>query len=202
MKKLMLLALTLIPFGNAVAVVDQVQQQNAICYVKTNAPDLVFGQLPFSCNGKPENFVAHVKKEIGFLFQAKIIPNFDECLTSLFETKNMTNVARGVWDLRDSPVMSTNAATALAISDACKIIHDGKSSKIDNPIDRHKKRSAEVFPGYVKKTHSYKPFSILSTRQDKRMSDVYIANTFLCKTPIETLQVTMDLLQNYDLAGR
>ena len=201
MKKLLLLALALTPFGNATAVVDRAQQQNAICYVKTNAPDLVFGQLPFSCNGKPEKFVAHVKKEIGFLSQAKIIPNFDKCLTSLFKAKNMTNVARGVWDLRDSPVMSTNAATASAISDACKIIKDSNPSQIDNPSVRQKNRPTEVFPSYVKKMQSYKPFSILSARKDKHMSDVYIANTFLCKTPTETLQVTMDLLQNYDLVG-
>ena len=156
MKKILLFALTLIPFGNAVAVVDRVQQQNAICYVKTNAPDLVVGELPFSCNGKAEKFVAHVKKEIGFLSQTKIIPNFDECLTSLFEEKNMTNVARGVWDLRDSSFMSTNAATASAISDACKIIEDSNSPQIDNPSVRHKNRSTEVFPSHVEKTQSYK----------------------------------------------
>jgi hypothetical protein len=80
--------------------------------------------LPFSCDGKPEKFVADVKIEIDFLSQTKIIPNFDKCLTKLFEAINMTNVARGVWDLRDSKVMSTNAATAAAISNACKKIED------------------------------------------------------------------------------
>lgn len=81
MKNLLLLALILTPFGNAMAAVDRVQQQNAICYVKANAPDFVFGQLPFSCDGKPEKFVAHVKKEIEFLSQTKIIPSLDKCLT-------------------------------------------------------------------------------------------------------------------------
>lgn len=199
MKKTLVLALVITPFSNAMPVVALIQQQNAICYVKANAPDLVHGQLPFSCNGKPEQFVTHVKKEIGFLSQTKIIPNFDKCLTRLFETRNMTNVARGVWDLRDSPVMSTNAATASAISDACKIIANSSSSKIENPSVHEKSRSTQVFPDYVKKTQSYKPFSILSSRQDKQMSDVYIANTFLCKVPAEKLQVTMDLLRNYDL---
>lgn len=146
MQKFLLLALTLMPFGNATAVVDRVQQQNAICYVKTNAPDLVFGQLPFSCDGKPEKFVAHVKKEIDFLSGAKLIPNFDKCLMSLFEIKNMTNVARGVWDLRDSPVMATNAATASAISDACKIIEDSNSPQIAPPSVRQKNRPTEVSP--------------------------------------------------------
>ncbi|WP_157281232.1 hypothetical protein [Methyloversatilis universalis] len=199
MKKLLLLGFALTPIENATAVVDQVQQQNAICYIKTNAPDLVFGQLPFSCNGKPEKFVAHVKKEINFLSQSKIIPNFDKCLTSLLAIENMTNIARGVWDLRDSPVMSTNAATASAILNACKKIEANNSPQTGNPSVRQKSSSTEAFPSYVTKTWSYKPFSILSTRQDKRMSDAYIANSFLCKTPTETLQATMDLLRNYDL---
>lgn len=199
MKKTLLLALSLAPVCSAMAVVDQAQQQNAICYVKDKAPDLVFGSLPFSCNGKPEKFVAHVRKEVGFLSQTKIIPNFEKCLNSLFKVANMTNVARGVWDLRDSPVMATNTATASAISDACKIIDNNESSKIDDPSIRQKEGLMEVFPGNVKKTQSYKPFSISSTRQGKRMSDVFIARTFLCKTPSETLEATIDLLQNYDL---
>ena len=57
------------------------------------------------------------------------------------------------------------------------------------------------FPSYVIKTWSYKPFLILSTPLGLQMSDSYIANTFLCKTPTETLQATMDLLRNYDLTG-
>lgn len=201
MEKLILLALIFVPLGNAMAVVDRLQQQNAICYVKTNAPDLVFGQLPFSCNEKPDKFVAHVKKEIDFLRQTKIIPNFEECLTRLFEVQNMTNVARGVWDLRDSPVMSTNAATASAISDACKKIEGSSATQIENLSSRQKNTPMEVFPNNVNKTSTYKPFSILSTQQGKQLSDTYIANVFLCKTPTETLQATMDLIQNYDLVG-
>lgn len=198
MYKFLLLALILTPLGNATAVVDRVQRENAICYVKVNAPDLVSGQLPFSCDGKPEKFSVHVKREVDFLSKTKIIPNFEKCLPRLFEAQNMTNVARGVWDLRDSSVMSTNAATASAISDACKMI-DGNSSPIDNPSSRQKNGSVAAFPSNVKKTSSYKSFSILSTRQGKQMSDAYIANTFLCKSPSETMQLTMNLLQNYDL---
>ncbi|XVJ69219.1 MAG: hypothetical protein HEQ39_05870 [Rhizobacter sp.] len=199
--KTLFLALILMPFGNATAVVDRVQQQNAICFMKIHAPDLVFGELPFSCDGKPEKFLAHVKKETSFLSQAKIIPNFNKCLTSLFETKNMTNVARGVWDLRDSPILATNAATASAISDACKIIEGNKLSQIESSSVRERNESMEVFQSHVKKTHLYKSFFILSTRHGKQMSDFYMANTFLCKTPAETLQETMDLLKNYDLVA-
>lgn len=50
--------------GNANARVDKEQQQNALCYVKVNAPELVFGKLPFSCNKQPEKFVEHVKYQI------------------------------------------------------------------------------------------------------------------------------------------
>lgn len=59
----------------------------------------------------------------------------------------------------------------------------------------------ESFPSNIKKTWSYKPFSILSTQHNKQMSDVYIANTFLCKTPAATLPATMDLIQNYDVVN-
>lgn len=199
MKKLLLLAATLTPFGNATAVVDLDQQQNAICYVKANAPDLVYGQLPFPCNGKPEKFVAQVKKEIEFLSNTEIIPTLDKCLARLFEEQNMTNIARGVWGLRDSPIMNTNAATASAISDACEIIEDSRSPQIEPPPAHQRDRHAEAFPSNVKKIFPYKPFSIVSSRQGKRMSDIYIANTLLCKTPTETLQATMDLIKNYDL---
>ena len=126
----------ILPFGRATAVVDQDQQQNSICYIKKNAPNLMFGQLPFSCNGKPEKFVSHVKGEIVFISGTNLIKNFDKCVTKLFEAKNMTNVARGVWDLRDSPIMSTNAATASAISDACKIISEGTKNYPTKAVER------------------------------------------------------------------
>lgn len=74
-------------------------------------------------------------------------------------------------------------------------------SKPDGSSNRAKDGVNEAFPSNVNKTWSYKPFAILSTRQNKQMSDVYIANTFMCKTPAQTLQATMDLLQNYDLVG-
>ena len=59
----------------------------------------------------------------------------------------------------------------------------------------------ENFLENINKTWSYKPFSIISTRNNKRMNDVYIANTFLCKMPVATLQATMELLQNYDVVS-
>lgn len=149
MQRFLLLALTLMPFGNASAVVDRIQQQNAICYVEKYAPGLVFGKLPFSCDGKPEKFVAHVKKEVEFLSGAKLIPNFDKCLVGLFKTKHMTNVARGVWDLRDSSAMDTNAATASAISDACKLIEDSDSPQISPPVVRHINHPTEISPASI-----------------------------------------------------
>lgn len=106
----------------ASAVVDADRQQDAICFVKANAPTLVHGRLPFSCEGKPERFVALVKKESQFLEQTTMVPEFEKCKTRLFEKQSLVNVARGVWSLRDSPVMSTNAAVASSISDACKAI--------------------------------------------------------------------------------
>lgn len=130
MKKTILLALTIFSISNAMAVVDEDQQQNAICYVKAKSPDLVYGQLPFSCDGKPDKFVSQVKKELEFLSTTTLVPNLENCVVKIFEPKNMTNVARGVLDLKDSPVMSTNAATASSISDACKIITENSENKI------------------------------------------------------------------------
>lgn len=79
-------------------------------------------------------------------------------------------------------------------------------SRIEKQLDNSESRQAisarnQDFPSNVQKSWSYKPFSILSTQMDAQMSDSYIANAFLCKTPAETLQATMDLLQNYDLTG-
>ena len=196
MKKTILLFLIAF-FNNSFAAVDQAQQQNAICYLKANAPELLFGKLPFSCEKKPEKFVSSVKKEVGFLSETTIIPNLKTCLQNLFDKKNMVNVARGVWDLRDSPVLSTNAATASAISDTCKSIENTlqqEKNGVNSP-----REIEEPFPNNVKTTWSYKPFVILSSKLGKEMSDVSIAKKFVCKSPAETLQETMELLQNYDL---
>lgn len=65
-----------------------------------------------------------------------------------------------------------------------------------DPNDAH---SADIFPNNVEKTWRYKPFSITSTQHHKQMSDAYIANTFMCKSPMATLQETRDLIENYDL---
>lgn len=61
------------------------------------------------------------------------------------------------------------------------------------------KKTEEPFPNNVKTTWSYKPFAILSSKLGKEMSDVSIAKKFVCKSPTETLQESMELLQNYDL---
>lgn len=125
MKKTLILALAIFSTASASAAVDEDNQQNAICYVKANAPDLVFGELPFSCDGKPESFVAKIKEELGFLSTTDLVDNLKNCEVRIFELENMINVARGVWGLRDSPIMSTNAVIAASISDACKIINEG-----------------------------------------------------------------------------
>lgn len=70
---------------------------------------------------------------------------------------------------------------------------------VQNLPEKPISKPAESFPSNVKKTWSYKPFSILSSKLGKEMSDSYIANKFVCKTPTETLQESMELLQNYDL---
>lgn len=67
------------------------------------------------------------------------------------------------------------------------------------PFEKAKAKESELFPENVKKTWAYKPFSIHSSKLGKDMSDTYIANKFVCKTPMATLQETMYLLQNYDL---
>lgn len=67
--------------------------------------------------------------------------------------------------------------------------------------DQRSANSAETFPSYVGKNWRYKPFSITSTQHKKEMSDAYIANTFMCKTPMSTLAETRDLIENYDLVN-
>lgn len=74
-----------------------------------------------------------------------------------------------------------------------------KDKTPSNKNDTQKVRQTDVFPTRVKKHESYKPFTITSSKLGKEMSDVYIANKFLCKTPMEVLQETMNLLKNYDL---
>lgn len=51
------------------------------------------------------------------------------------------------------------------------------------------------------KSWAYKPFSVTSTSLKKEMGDDYIAEKLMCKTPVATMQETMDLFQNYDLVG-
>ncbi len=73
-----------------------------------------------------------------------------------------------------------------------------KTTKQSAP-EQPSKKVEEPFPNNVKTTWSYKPFAILSSKLGKEMSDVSIAKKFVCKSPTETLQESMELLQNYDL---
>lgn len=73
-----------------------------------------------------------------------------------------------------------------------------KTTKQNAP-EQPSKKAEEPFPNNVKTTWSYKPFAILSSKLGKEMSDVSIAKKFVCKSPTETLQESMELLQNYDL---
>lgn len=65
-------------------------------------------------------------------------------------------------------------------------------------VESRENNTTEIFPANVKKSWTYKPFSITSTQHRKQMNDAHIANTFMCKPPMATLQATMDLFQNYD----
>lgn len=120
-KILILLSIPLSSLTNVFAMVSDTQQQNAICFIKKKAPQMVFGHLPFSCNGQPEKFVTRVKNEINFLQKTNIIPNIDKCLPRLKKKEIMITIAATVWHLRDSPVLSDNAAIAFAISKACEV---------------------------------------------------------------------------------
>ena len=148
MKKILILALAIFSTASASAVVDEDNQQNAICYVKANAPDLVFGELPFSCDGKPGSFVAKIKEELGFLSTTDLVENLKNCEVRILEPENMTNVARGVWGLRNSPIMSTNAVIAASISDACKIINKGGEKTSAQESKAHE-ASKSVKPHYT-----------------------------------------------------
>lgn len=121
-KKLILLAILLIPLSNAFADVDPVRRVNAICYIHQNAPELVYGTLPFSCQGRSDRFVATVKSELDFLSGTILIPYFDKCLPLLKKKENMIMVARLVWDHRNSIIMSENVTTAFAIAGVCEML--------------------------------------------------------------------------------
>lgn len=57
------------------------------------------------------------------------------------------------------------------------------------------------FPSNVRKSWSYKPFSITSSQLKKEMPDFQVASIFMCKSPTAALAATMDLLRNYDVIG-
>lgn len=186
----------LLTLGAARAAVDQATQQNAICYVKEAAPRLVSGTLPFSCSKKPVAFVEQVRREARALAATTLVPNLPDCNVRLYESEHMLHIARSVWDLRDSPVLSTNAAIASSIADVCKAM-TGIPSRA--PTNSAAPSPAAAFPRGMEKTWSYKPFSILAREGNGQMSDVEAATRFLCKSPGDTLAQTMDLLKNYQV---
>lgn len=102
--------------------VSQDTQRNAFCYIKNNAPDLVHGDAPFSCHGRPELFVSSVANELLFMSTTNLIDRFNECQPHIFEKDNLTFIARDVWDMRDSPILSSKAAIAFSIKNTCKFI--------------------------------------------------------------------------------
>lgn len=61
--------------------------------------------------------------------------------------------------------------------------------------------AAADFPDYATKTHTYKPFSILSKNHTDTLNDIALSYAVLCKSPSESLAQTMDLLQNYEVVG-
>lgn len=187
---------TLLTLGVAHAAVDKATQQNAICFIKEAAPHLISGTLPFSCNKKPVAFVEQVRREARALAATSLVPNLPGCSDRLYESEHMLHIARSVWDLRDSPVLSTNAAIASSIADVCKAM-TGIASRA--PTTNAEPSPAAAFPSGMEKTWSYKPFSILAREGNGQMSDVEAATRFLCKSPGDTLSLTMDLLKNYQV---
>lgn len=106
----------------AQSAVSEDTQRNAFCYIKNNAPDLVQGEAPFSCHGRPELFVSSVANELLFISTTNLIDRFNECQPHIFEKDNLIFIARGVWDMRDSPIQSSKAAIAFSIKNTCKFI--------------------------------------------------------------------------------
>lgn len=185
MKKIILAALFL-P-GLAHSAVSEEQQKNLICYVKENRPDYISGKVPFSCDRRADAFVAYIHTQVQELASMNFIPNLDSCIKNIYETNNMVGVAQHMWGNRDygSP---SHVIAATAIYHVCAGL---KSDASENTSMTEQ----------VEKTASYKPFSILSSEHNTKMTDTVIANKFMCKTPTETLQDTLELMKDYDLVG-
>lgn len=131
--KAVLLIILLSQYEIAFARVDKVQQQNAICYVKENAPDLVFGKLTFSCKDKPQKFVEHIKESLP---DSDTNPNINLCVERLFEKENMIKVAKIIWNDRYNIILSTSASTFIAISEVCKIIKSKSQGNLEDDSEK------------------------------------------------------------------
>lgn len=133
------------------AAVNETQQQNVLCYVKKHAPDRVYGDLPFSCKGKPEAFVMTVKEWVGVMSEGNMQPNDVLCAKQIFEPQYMLEVAQTVWEVRDSPILSTPASTAFAVDRVCRMISAANSSdktaKPASPTDEASRKATEE--GYL-----------------------------------------------------
>lgn len=112
--------MTLLYANTASARVGEDVQQRAMCFIQKTAPELVYGQLPFSCDGKARLFEAEVTREAFFLEEREALQGIKTCRPRLMQPRNLLVVARTVWDVRDSPVLSSNAALAMGIQAACE----------------------------------------------------------------------------------
>tara|TARA_R110000851_G_scaffold333507_1_gene514194 strand:- start:1863 stop:2264 length:402 start_codon:yes stop_codon:yes gene_type:complete len=127
MSKKCLLALVLsISFSVNAAVSDQDAQQ-ALCYVKINAPEFIYGDLPFSCENTDLfiDMMDHELREMALMHQSMGLPSdiadhFLGCQNKLESTESRVDVARQFYSLKDSPILSRNASMAMAITTVCK----------------------------------------------------------------------------------
>ena len=133
--KFLLFAIFTAASSLAVSSVDEETKRDAICYIKSNAPQFVYGELPFSCRGRPERFVASVASEITFLRTSTLIDNFEVCVSEIFKTEDLVQIARSVWDLQDSPILNSKAAIAFSIKNFCNNSFVEKKSKPPNSVD-------------------------------------------------------------------
>lgn len=171
----------------AFASVSEEQQKNILCYVKENKSDYISGQVPYSCDRRADAFVAYIHEQVQELVNINFIPNLDRCIKNIYETNNMVGVAQYMWDNRDYSSPS-HVIAATAINHVCAGLNNDASG-------------ITSMPEQVEKTASYKTFSILSSEHNTKMTDTVIANKFMCKTPTETLQDTLELMKDYDLVG-
>ncbi len=104
------------PSGQPAFGVSEEHRQATICYIKSHAPHLIYGTLPFDCEGKPATFVQQVRESLTETYGT--VPRLDECAAILFQPAHLTVVAHFVWHYRDRS--STPFAYVFGIRMACK----------------------------------------------------------------------------------